>query len=82
MFKDVGHRVFLKVFIETCMTMYDHVDGIAMGSPLAPILANIFMGYHKKGWIRNYNYGGLLYYKRYVDNVFAVFETKDHAVSF
>ena len=61
---------------------YDQVDGVAMGSPLAPILANIFMGYHEKGWIRNYNYGGLLYCKRYVDDKFAVFETKDHAVSF
>ena len=63
-------------------SMYDQVDGVAMGPPLAPILANIFMGYHDKGWIRNYNYGGLLYYKRYVDDIFAVFETKDHALSF
>ena len=62
--------------------MYDQVDGVAMGSPLAPILANIFMGYHEKEWIRNYNYGGLFYYKRYVNDIFAVFETKDHAVSF
>ena len=40
------------------------------------------MGYHKKGWIRNYNYGGLLYYKRYVDDILAGFEAKDHVVSF
>ena len=53
-----------------------------MGSHLAPILANIFMGYHEKQWISSYSYGGLLYYKRYVDDIFAVFETKDHAVSF
>ena len=62
--------------------IYDQVDGVAMGLPLAPILANIFMGYHEKEWIRNYNYGVLFYYKRYVDDIFAVFETKDHAVSF
>ena len=62
--------------------MYDQVDGVAMGLPLAPILANIFMGYHEKEWIRNYNYGGLHYYKRYVNDIFAVFETKDHALSF
>ena len=29
--------------------MYDQVDGVAMGSSLAPILANIFMGSHEKG---------------------------------
>ena len=60
----------------------EHFDGVAMVSLLALILANIFMGYHKKGWIRDYNYGGLLYYKKYADDIFAVFETKDHAVSF
>ena len=49
--------------------MYDQIDEVAMGSPLAPIFANIFMGYHEKEWIRNYNYGGLFYYKRYVDNL-------------
>ena len=50
--------------------MYDQVDGVAMGSPLAPILANIFMGYHEKEWIRNYNHGRLYYYKTYVDFCF------------
>ena len=40
------------------------------------------MGYHEKEWIRNYNYGGLFYYKRYAEDIFAVLETKDHAVSF
>ena len=62
--------------------MYDHVDGVAMGSSLAPILANIFMVYHEKEWIGNSDYDGLYYYKRYVDDIFAVFETKDYAVSF
>ena len=62
--------------------MYDRVDGVTMGSPLAPVLANISMGYHEEGWIKNYNYGGLFYCKRCVDDIFAVFETKDHAASF
>ena len=29
--------------------MYDQIDRVAMGSILAPIPANIFLGYHKKG---------------------------------
>ena len=53
---------------------------VAIGSPLAPILANIFMGYDEKRWLRNYNYGGLFYYKRYVDDIFAAFGTKDRAL--
>ena len=31
--------------------IYDQIDGVSMGSPLAPILANIFMGYNEKDWI-------------------------------
>ena len=27
---------------------YDQVDGVAMGSPLAPVLANFFMGHYEK----------------------------------
>ena len=26
----------------------DQIDGVSTGSPLSPILANLFMGYHKK----------------------------------
>ena len=27
---------------------YDQVDRVSMGSPLGPVLANLFMGYHEK----------------------------------
>ena len=37
----------------TCQThflfngdFYDQIDGVTMGSPLAPVLANLFIGYH------------------------------------
>ena len=29
-------------------SFYDQMDGVAMGSPLAPVLANLFMGHHEK----------------------------------
>lgn len=29
--------------------MYSQINGVDMGSPLAPILANVFMRYHEKG---------------------------------
>ena len=31
-------------------SFYDQVDGVSMGSPLAPVLANLFMGHNEKDW--------------------------------
>ena len=54
---------------------YDQVDGVCMGSPLGPVLANLFMGIREKEWIESYSGPGLLYYKRYVDDIFCCFES-------
>ena len=45
-----------------------------MGSPFPPILANLFMGYHEKDWIEKAQVTKPTFYKRYVDDIFAVFE--------
>ena len=34
---------------------YNQIDGVVMGSPLAPVLANIFMGFHESKWFNEYN---------------------------
>ena len=54
---------------------YDQIDGVAMGSPLAPVLANLFMGHHEKRWLENYN-SGIEFYRRYVDDTFTLFNTE------
>ena len=46
--------------------VFDQVDGVAMGSPLGPVLANTFMGHHEKIWIQNYKGDKPEIYKRYV----------------
>ena len=33
---------------------YKQINGVAMGSPLAPALANIFMGFYKSKWLNEY----------------------------
>ena len=43
--------------------MYDQNDDVTIGLSLTHIIANIFMGYHDKGWIRDYSYGKLIDYK-------------------
>ena len=35
-----------------------------MSSPLAPIVANLFMGYHKKDWIEKAQVRRPIFYKR------------------
>ena len=35
-------------------TFYDQIDGVAMGSPLGPVLANLFMGYYEILWLTTF----------------------------
>ena len=61
---------------------YDQIDGVAMGSPLGPVLANIFMGHHEKVWLEQYQGPGLLYYCRYVDDIFCLFQRQEQVHEF
>ena len=58
---------------------YDQVDGVAMGSPLAPVLANFFMGHYEKLWLNNYTGLKVLYYRRYVDVIICCFKNSNDA---
>ena len=52
--------------------MYKKTDGVAMGSPLGPVLANIFVGYQEERSFIVSNQP--LIYFRYVDDTLAMFE--------
>ena len=55
--------------------MFRQKDGVAMGSPLGPTLANIIMGYLEENYFRS-NQNPLVYY-RYVDDCFILFNNKE-----
>ena len=55
---------------------YDQSDGVSMGSPLGPILANIFMSNLETVALNNYLGTLPLIYRRYVDDCFLLFGTK------
>ena len=57
---------------------YRQIDGVAMGSPLGPTLANVFLGYHESQWLSNCPPAFKpVYYKRYVDDIFLLFTNID-----
>ena len=53
-----------------------------MGSPLAPVLANIFMGFYKSKWLNEYNLNKPNFYLRYVDNTLSVFDNEQDSLNF
>ena len=61
---------------------YNQIDGVAMGSPLAPVLANIFMGFHESKWLNEYNLNKPKFYLRYVDNILAAFDNEQDSLNF
>ena len=61
---------------------YNRIDGVGMGSPLAPILTNLFMGHNEKLWIENFQGTPPSYYRRYVDDIFSVFNNSFDAKEF
>ena len=61
---------------------YNQSDGVAMGSSLAPVLANIFMSFHKSKWFNEYNLNKPKFYLRYVDDILATFGNEQDSLNF
>ena len=62
---------------------YRQVDGVAMGSPLGPALANVFLCHHEINWLRKCptSFTPTLY-KRYVDDIFVLMDSKKSLMCF
>ena len=61
---------------------YNQIDGVAMGSPLAPVLANIFMSFDESKWLNEYNLNKPKLYLRYVDDILAAFDNEQDSLNF
>ena len=63
--------------------LYQQTDGVAMGSPLGPTLANAFLCYHENNWLADCPIEFRpIKYNRYVDDCFLVFKCKSHTDKF
>ena len=58
------------------------INGVAMSSPLARVLANIFMGFHESNWLNEYNLKKPKFYLRYVDDILAAFDNEQDSLNF
>ena len=55
---------------------YNQIDGVAMGSTLAPVLANIFMGFYESKWLNEFNLHKSQFYLKSLDDILAAFENE------
>ena len=55
---------------------YNQIIGVAMGSPLIPVLANVFMGFYESKWPYEYNPNKPKFYLRCVDDILAAFDNE------
>ena len=63
--------------------LYKQMDGVAMGTPCGPTLANIFLGYYERKWLQECPIEFKpVTYKRYVDDTFLLFKNSNHIESF
>ena len=53
-----------------------------MGSPLAPVLPNIFMGFYESTWLNEYNRNKPKFYLRCVDDILAAFDKEQDSLNF
>jgi len=58
---------------------YEQTDGVAMGSPLGPLFANIFMSDFERKHMDKLKQLGVQKWLRYVDDVFATLRCKEDA---
>ena len=58
---------------------YDQIDGVSMGSPMSPVLTNLFMGYYEQKWLQRFEEYELILYCRYVDDIICLFNSESDA---
>ena len=62
---------------------YVQCDGVAMGSPLGPTLANIFLCHWEEIWLDKCPLQFKpLFYRRYIDDTFLLFSSNDKVKKF
>ena len=63
--------------------MYKQIEGVGMGLPLGPTLANVFMCFHEKRWLDDCpNHFKPVFCKGYIDGTFLLFNSECYGQMF
>ena len=63
--------------------LYKQKDGVAMGSPLGLTMANVFLSFYEIKWLEQCpKEFKPVFYRRYVDDIFVLFESAEHLSKF
>ena len=63
--------------------LYKQKDGVAMGSPLGPTMANVFLSFYEVKWLeQSPKEFKPAFYRKYVDDIFVLFESAEHLSKF
>ena len=63
--------------------LHKQKDGVAMGSPLGPILPNAFLCFYERKYLEECpSEFKPVFYRRYVDDIFVLFKSTDHLEKF
>ena len=63
--------------------LYKQKDGVAMGSPLGPTMANVFLSFYEVKWLEQCpKEFEPVFHRRYVDDIFILFESAEHLSKF
>ena len=82
----LSKRILKKLLLDACTktvfsfdnTLYEQIDGVSMGSCLAPVLANIVLTEFEKLVVDDLvNSGILKFYRRYVDDTLVLMKVSD-----
>ena len=76
-FKNLLERALLDSYFSFNDVIYKQLDGLAMGSPLSPIIANIFLVNFEKHFLDDCPDDiKPMFYRRYLDDTFILFKCK------
>ena len=80
---DLLSDVVKELFFVFDSSLYHQIDGVAMGSSLRPTLANAFLCHYEKEWLDSSpNKFKSKLYKRYLDDIFVMFRSRNHVKNF